>query len=68
MYPAVALFAEERTTMEATLAAFATGKIKACSDLGAAGKVQPFVSRPVSAASAQKWICQKYGQNQGHHA
>lgn len=37
MEPAVALFAEERTTMEATLAAFATGKIKACSDLGAAG-------------------------------
>jgi len=35
--PAVALFAEEKTTMEATLAAFATGKIKACSDLGAAG-------------------------------
>ncbi len=37
MFPAVALFAEERTTMDATLAAFATGKIKACSDLGAAG-------------------------------
>lgn len=37
MQPAVALFAEERTTMEATLSAFATGKIKACSDLGAAG-------------------------------
>ncbi|MGI6452362.1 MAG: AIR synthase-related protein [Syntrophomonadaceae bacterium] len=37
MKPAVALFAEEKTTMEATLAAFATGKIKACSDLGAAG-------------------------------
>jgi phosphoribosylformylglycinamidine synthase len=37
MEPAVALFAEEKTTMEATLAAFATGKIKACSDLGAAG-------------------------------
>lgn len=37
MQPALALFAEERTTMEATLAAFATGKIKACSDLGAAG-------------------------------
>lgn len=37
MQPAIACFAEERTTMEATLAAFATGKIKACSDLGAAG-------------------------------
>lgn len=37
MYPAIALFAEERTTMDATLSAFATGKIKACSDLGAAG-------------------------------
>ena len=37
MYPALALFAEERNTMEASLAAFATGKIKACSDLGAAG-------------------------------
>jgi phosphoribosylformylglycinamidine (FGAM) synthase-like enzyme len=37
MEPAVALFAEEKTTMDATLAAFATGKIKACSDLGAAG-------------------------------
>lgn len=37
MKPAVALFKEERLTMEATLAAFATGKIKACSDLGAAG-------------------------------
>lgn len=35
--PAVACFSEERTTMEATLAAFATGKINACSDLGAAG-------------------------------
>lgn len=37
MQPALACFAEERTTMEATLSAFATGKIKACSDLGAAG-------------------------------
>lgn len=37
LQPAVAVFAEERTTMEATLSAFATGKIKACSDLGAAG-------------------------------
>jgi phosphoribosylformylglycinamidine synthase len=37
MYPAEALFNEERNTMEASLAAFATGKIKACSDLGAAG-------------------------------
>jgi phosphoribosylformylglycinamidine synthase len=35
--PAVALFNEERQTMETTLAAFKTGKIKACSDLGAAG-------------------------------
>ncbi|MGI5912585.1 MAG: AIR synthase-related protein [Syntrophomonadaceae bacterium] len=37
MEPAVACFKEEKITMEATLAAFATGKIKACSDLGAAG-------------------------------
>lgn len=37
MRPAEALFAEERTTMEASLAAIKTGKIKACSDLGAAG-------------------------------
>jgi len=37
MRPAVALFKEERTIMEASLAAFKTGKIKACSDLGAAG-------------------------------
>jgi len=37
MRPAVALFKEERMIMEATLAAFKTGKIKACSDLGAAG-------------------------------
>lgn len=37
MRPAKALFEEEKTTMEAMLAAFATGKINACSDLGAAG-------------------------------
>ncbi len=37
MRPAVALFEEERKVMEASLAAFKTGKIKACSDLGAAG-------------------------------
>jgi len=37
MKPALALFKEERNVMEATLAAFRTGKIKACSDLGAAG-------------------------------
>ncbi len=37
MKPAVALFKEERKIMEASLAAFRTGKIKACSDLGAAG-------------------------------
>ncbi|MDD2587127.1 MAG: AIR synthase-related protein [Syntrophomonadaceae bacterium] len=37
MEPAIACFKEERLTMDATLAAFATGKIKACSDLGAAG-------------------------------
>ena len=37
MKPAVALFKEERAIMEASLAAFKTGKIKACSDLGAAG-------------------------------
>ncbi|MCL2889599.1 MAG: AIR synthase-related protein [Eggerthellaceae bacterium] len=37
MRPAIALFAEERTVMEASLAAFETGKINACSDLGAAG-------------------------------
>jgi phosphoribosylformylglycinamidine synthase len=35
--PAIALFAEERTTMNATLAAFKAAKINACSDLGAAG-------------------------------
>lgn len=37
MRPAIALFAEERAVMEASLAAMRTGKIKACSDLGAAG-------------------------------
>lgn len=37
MRPAEALFREERVTMEASLAAIKTGKIKACSDLGAAG-------------------------------
>lgn len=37
MKPAIALFAEEKQTMRATLAAIETGKIKACSDLGAAG-------------------------------
>jgi phosphoribosylformylglycinamidine synthase len=37
MRPAVALFREERMIMESSLAAFRTGKIKACSDLGAAG-------------------------------
>ena len=37
MRPAEALFDEERITMEASLAAFQTGKIKASSDLGAAG-------------------------------
>jgi len=37
MRPAVALFEEERATLEASLAAFQTGKIHACSDLGAAG-------------------------------
>lgn len=35
--PALALFKEEKIAMEAALAAFSTGKIKACSDLGAAG-------------------------------
>lgn len=35
--PAEAAFAEERATMDTTLAAYRTGKIKACSDLGAAG-------------------------------
>ncbi len=37
MRPAVALFKEERDSLEAALAAFSTGKIKACSDCGAAG-------------------------------
>jgi phosphoribosylformylglycinamidine synthase subunit PurL len=37
MRPAVALFPEERVAMEAALAAFGTGTIRACSDLGAAG-------------------------------
>jgi len=37
MRPAEALFNEERVTMEASLAAFRTGKIKTSSDLGAAG-------------------------------
>jgi phosphoribosylformylglycinamidine (FGAM) synthase-like enzyme len=37
MRPAIALFKEEKTALEAALAAFGTGKIKACSDLGAAG-------------------------------
>jgi phosphoribosylformylglycinamidine synthase subunit PurL len=37
MRPAKALFKEERTTLEASLAVFQTGKIHACSDLGAAG-------------------------------
>ncbi len=37
MRPALARFAEEREAMEAALSAFATGKINACSDLGAAG-------------------------------
>jgi len=37
MRPAEALFKEERLTMEAALAAIKTGKINACSDLGAAG-------------------------------
>ena len=35
--PAVALFAEEKTSLDGALAAFTTGKINACSDLGAAG-------------------------------
>lgn len=37
MRPAVALFKEEKVAMEAALAAFSTGKVNACSDLGAAG-------------------------------
>jgi len=37
MRPAVALFSEEKTTMEATLAAFRAVDVHACSDLGAGG-------------------------------
>lgn len=37
MRPAIALFKEEKIAQEAAMAAFGTGKIKACSDLGAAG-------------------------------
>jgi len=37
MHPAVALFAEERQVMDAALNTVETGKIKAMSDLGAAG-------------------------------
>ncbi len=37
MRPALALLKEEKIAMEAALAAFGTGKINACSDLGAAG-------------------------------
>jgi phosphoribosylformylglycinamidine synthase len=37
MRPALALFQEEKTALEAAMAAFGTDKIKACSDLGAAG-------------------------------
>ena len=37
MRPAIALFDEERKAMEMALAAFGTGHIRACSDLGAAG-------------------------------
>ncbi len=37
MRPAMALFDEEKATMEAALAAITGGKINACSDLGAAG-------------------------------
>lgn len=37
MRPAEALFREERITMDAALSAIKTGKINACSDLGAAG-------------------------------
>ena len=37
MRPAIALFKEEKIALEAAMAAFKTGKIKACSDLGAAG-------------------------------
>lgn len=37
MRPAIALFEEEKSALEAAMEAFKTGKIKACSDLGAAG-------------------------------
>jgi len=37
MRPAKALFEEEKVSQDGALAAFATGKINACSDLGAAG-------------------------------
>jgi phosphoribosylformylglycinamidine synthase len=37
MRPAIALFKEEKIAQDAAMAAFATGKIKACSDCGAAG-------------------------------
>ncbi len=37
MRPAIALFEEEKNALEAAMEAFGTGKIKACSDLGAAG-------------------------------
>ncbi len=37
MRPALALFREERATMDSALAAIKTGKINACSDMGAAG-------------------------------
>ncbi|KPK82907.1 MAG: phosphoribosylformylglycinamidine synthase [Bacteroides sp. SM23_62_1] len=37
MRPAIALFEEEKIAQEAILAAFGTGRIKACSDCGAAG-------------------------------
>lgn len=37
MRPALALFQEEKTALETAMAAFGTSKIKACSDLGAAG-------------------------------
>ena len=37
MRPAIALFKEEKAAQDAAMAAFGTGKIKTCSDLGAAG-------------------------------
>jgi phosphoribosylformylglycinamidine (FGAM) synthase-like enzyme len=37
MRPAIALFKEEKIAQDAAMAAFATGKIKTCSDCGAAG-------------------------------